>query len=80
MLVRKTRDSPKMSDWWQRISFLRKVTLIIVLIMWIAISIGIGLSWTSELWQYVVALCLLWLGFVVVAYFVTTFDFSQYGY
>jgi len=58
------------------ISVWRKVAVLIIAVIWIAISYGVAVSLDLPVWQIIVALGFLWLGFVVIAYIITK-DWSQ---
>jgi len=58
------------------ISVWRKVAVLIIAIIWIAISYGVVVSMDLPVWEIVVALGVLWLVFVVIAYIITK-DWSQ---
>jgi len=58
------------------ISVWRKVAVLIIAIIWIAISYGVAVSMDLPVWEIVVALGGLWLVFVVIAYIITK-DWSQ---
>jgi membrane protein YdbS with pleckstrin-like domain len=49
----------------------RKVAVLIIAIIWIAISYGVAVSMDLPVWEIVVALGVLWLVFVVIAYIIT---------
>jgi len=49
----------------------RKVAVLIIAIIWIAISYGVAVSLDLPVWQIIVALGFLWLGFVVIAFIIT---------
>lgn len=54
----------------------RTVAVIIIAVIWIAISYGVAVSLNLPFWEIVIALGGLWLGFVVIAYILTK-DWSQ---
>jgi len=58
------------------ISVWRKVAALTIAVIWIAISYGVAVSLDLPVWQIIVALGFLWLGFVVIAYIITK-DWSQ---
>ncbi|MCJ7430778.1 hypothetical protein MUO83_06155 [Candidatus Bathyarchaeota archaeon] len=58
------------------ISVWRKVAVLIIAIIWIAISYGVTVSMDLPVWEIIVALGGLWLVFVVIAYIITK-DWSQ---
>jgi len=64
-----------MSEWWSKLSFLRKLAVCLFVLMWIGFSTGLLVSYAIS-WQTLVALAALWLVFVGVTYAVT-YDFSQ---
>jgi hypothetical protein len=53
------------------ISVWRKAAVLIIAIIWIAISYGVVVSMDLPVWQIIVALGFLWLGFVVIAFIIT---------
>jgi len=59
-----------------KISVWRKVAVLIIAIIWIAISYGVAVSMDLPVWEIIVALGGLWLVFVVIAYIITK-DWSQ---
>jgi hypothetical protein len=54
----------------------KRIAVLIIAIIWIAISYGIAVSLDLPIWQIIIALGVLWLVFVVIAYFITK-DWSQ---
>jgi uncharacterized membrane protein len=60
----------------EEISVWRKVAVLIIAIIWIAISYGVAVSLNLPVWEIVIALGGLWLLFVLVAYILTK-DWSE---
>jgi energy-coupling factor transporter transmembrane protein EcfT len=54
----------------------KKVAVFIIFIIWIALSYGVAVSIGLPIWQIVIALGVLWLFFVIIAYLVTK-DWNQ---
>jgi uncharacterized membrane protein YcaP (DUF421 family) len=54
-----------------KISVWREVAVLIIAGIWIAISYGVAVSANLPIWEIVVALGVLWLVFVVIAYILT---------
>jgi uncharacterized membrane protein len=54
----------------------RKVAVLVIAIIWVAISYGVAVSLNLPIWGIIVAIGGLWLAFVVIAYFLTK-DWSQ---
>jgi hypothetical protein len=56
---------------WENLSIWRKSTLAIFLVMWLALSSGVITATAGNIIITTVSLCLLWLGFVSIAFVVT---------
>lgn len=55
---------------WENLNIWGKSTIAVLFVMWVAFSGGIIAAENSDVISMTVFLCLLWLGFVVVAYLV----------
>ena len=61
----------RLIEIWKRITVWQKMAVILSFIMWIGISIGVIVSLNLPWWGTLVLLCLVWLGFVGVAFILT---------
>ena len=58
-------------EGWQEMSIWRKSALAIFFVMWLALSSGVVTATIGNIIIATVSLCLLWLGFVIIAFIVT---------
>ena len=68
--------SSRLGESWENLSVWRKSTLAIFFVMWLALSSGVITVTNGNIIITTVSLCLLWLGFVTVAFIVTKIDNS----
>lgn len=77
MLIRKTKDDVNMNNIWKRITVWQKIVIIILFVMWTAISAGIVLALNGDWVLTIIALCLIWLIYVGVTFILTREKFLK---
>jgi Na+-driven multidrug efflux pump len=61
----------KIENTWESLSLLRKSALSLFFIMWLAFTAGV-IDTFSDTWVLaIISLCVLWLGYIVLAYIIT---------
>ena len=63
--------SSVLGESWENLSIWRKSTLAIFFLMWVAFSSEVLITTNGDIIVATVSLCLLWLGFVIVAFIIT---------
>jgi len=70
-MVKSPMNETSIKQVWENLSIWGKSALVVLLIMWFAFSGGIIAATNGDIIFMIVLLCLLWLGFVIVAFIVT---------